>query len=810
MLKVPSVGPAPTRIMIVGEAPGATEEEQGLPFVGASGHELTNMLLEAGIRREDCFITNVCKYRPPKNDISLWVDPRKGVKLKDGTPVEYVRGKLTAFYVAEGIRELCQEIERVQPNIIIALGNTPLWALTGEVGIKNWRGSVLETDTVARVDGTPFLVLPTYHPAYILRMWHERFVAVYDLKRFAQLQHVQAVKKPDYRFIIKPTFPGVMEQIDRALTLCERPEGFTSAFDIETHPPTRTLESIAFSFSPLEAVCIPFFDLHGVDHNYWNADEEFEIVKRLRTLMTHPGLHLIGHNWHYDSQYIARLWGFVPNLSFDTMWAQHVVFPGLQKSLAFCASIYADYYSYWKEERKVKDLTPATQDENWIYNCKDVAYTHEIMGPLTTVIKARKLEFVFKRQMELYRPVLDVMLRGCKVNLVRRKKMQEAIAAEIAKHEAAINAMLAQEFNVRSPKQMQTLLYTELRLPIQYKRTAKGNKPSCDDDALTILAKQDPILRPLLQHITAVRSLGTLKGSVVGCDLDQDARFRCMFKVPGTDTYRLASSEDVFNYGTNAQNQTKGDKPSELAKQGFLRPNVRTLLMPDQDYMLFDEDLDRADAQVVAWDADDEVLKQMFREGADIHTENAKSIFGGCYGDGDPRRDKAKAGVHAVNYYCQAYRLAKVLGCTVWEAEQFIKRWLDAHPAIRAWHERIQAELFSTGTVRNAWGYEYHFYDRPDKLLPEALAWIPQSTVAIAINEVWKRTIKMCPSIQMLLQVHDSLVGQFPIEHQNWILKPMREAAQVVIPYRDPLIIPTGLKVSKVSWGEVEKIPWPS
>ena len=70
MIKVPPTGPCPARIMIVGEAPGADEVKAMQPFVGASGRELDKMLSEAGIIRADCFITNVCKRRPPANDIT--------------------------------------------------------------------------------------------------------------------------------------------------------------------------------------------------------------------------------------------------------------------------------------------------------------------------------------------------------------------------------------------------------------------------------------------------------------------------------------------------------------------------------------------------------------------------------------------------------------------------------------------------------------------------------------------------------------------------------------------------------------------
>src|SRR5690606_180190 len=103
---------------------------------GASGLELTKMLHEAGIPRSECFITNVCKYQPPYNDIGKWIDERKT------PPPGFVRHPSLSNWlhpkVLEGVLELEQEIRNVKPNLVIALGNTPLWATTGLSGITKW------------------------------------------------------------------------------------------------------------------------------------------------------------------------------------------------------------------------------------------------------------------------------------------------------------------------------------------------------------------------------------------------------------------------------------------------------------------------------------------------------------------------------------------------------------------------------------------------------------------------------------------------------------------------------------------------
>src|SRR6266404_7430913 len=148
-------GPIPARIMLVGEAPGAQEEIEGIPFVGESGKELNRMLQEAGITRSECFVTNVCRIRPPGNDINHFIAKAK----KDITNAhKQLHGRWVLPQILDGVSLLEKELQMVKPNIVVALGNVPLWALTGLWGITRWRGSML-----SRPNGTK--VIPTIHPA---------------------------------------------------------------------------------------------------------------------------------------------------------------------------------------------------------------------------------------------------------------------------------------------------------------------------------------------------------------------------------------------------------------------------------------------------------------------------------------------------------------------------------------------------------------------------------------------------------------------------------------------------------------------
>jgi len=239
-------------------------------------------------------------------------------------------------------------------------------------------------------------------------------------------------------------------------------------------------------------------------------------------------------------------------------------------------------------------------------------------------------------------------------------------------------------------------------------------------------------------------------------------------------------------------------------------PNIRKLFVPDPGYILFDADLAGADAQVVAAEAEDTDLLKAFSEGLDIHVKNATDLWGKAFTSLEgaarkARRQQCKQAVHGTNYGAAARTLANILGWSVHEAEEFQRRWFSLHPGVRAWHDRVESDLRTTRTARNAFNYRIIYFDRIDALLPQALAWIPQSTVALTCFRGALQLDKTFPTAELLLQVHDSLVFQIP-ERDSHRTTEIRKTLTNPIPYSTPLVIDWKLSKSNVSWGECENV----
>lgn len=244
-------------------------------------------------------------------------------------------------------------------------------------------------------------------------------------------------------------------------------------------------------------------------------------------------------------------------------------------------------------------------------------------------------------------------------------------------------------------------------------------------------------------------------------------------------------------------------------------PVIQCIFIPDPGCTMLEVDLQGADAQIVAWEAQDARLKELFRAGEDVHAHNAADLEPGFarLDPSDPKRKQLryefKRFVHATNYGGKPRTIARTNGWTVHETERFQQRWFSAHPGILNWHQQVRASLMSTRSVSNAFGYKITFYDRIDSVLPEALAWIPQSSVAITCFRGALALRRFAPEAQLLLQNHDSLVLQVPSPLRSETLNKIKGLLHIPVPYPDALTIPWSLKTSTKSWGDCTPQEWP-
>lgn len=325
-------------VMIVGECWGEEEERTGEPFCGPSGSLLFGLLRQVGISKDDIYLTNVFNLRPPGNNLDRLcgdkADALPGYRPIKTNPTKYVHKR----YQSE-IDRLFSEIERTRPNVIIALGNTALWALTKRVGVKRYRGSPLPTHD------TRWKVIPTWHPSAILRQWELRIITLADFSKAKKEAAFPEIRRPTRYIYMEPSLQDISDFYHEFLL--DQP--FIST-DIETR--NQQITEVGFATADgKRAIVIPFWCREKPNGNYWpTIEEELLAWKWVRRICREKPL--IGQNFSYDMQYFWRT-ARIPCPLFlgDTMLLHHSLQPELEKGLGFLGSIYTNEPS-WKFMRQ--------------------------------------------------------------------------------------------------------------------------------------------------------------------------------------------------------------------------------------------------------------------------------------------------------------------------------------------------------------------------------------------------------------------------------------------------------------------------
>lgn len=342
-------------IVIVGEAWGREEAQACAPFVGASGKLLNAMLRQVGIRREDCFVTNVLNFQPmgkyPDNDLKN-VCGTKAEGASGYPPISSGKYLLSAHQ--SELERLFREIKNEAPRLIIALGATASWALLGTSGIKKIRGApaILGGPALSRI-GSSIKVFPTYHPAAVMREYSLRPVMIADLFKARAESLFPELRRPKREIWIDPALDD-LRSFERDFIL---PSPCLSV-DIETA--REQITCVGFAPSPERSIVVPFIDPLQPDGSYWRSlDDEltaWSIVRRWCAMTLPDSLKQrvapdliglprklgIGQNHLYDINYLWSRYGILLSCDDDTMLLHHALQPEMEKGLGFLASLYTE------------------------------------------------------------------------------------------------------------------------------------------------------------------------------------------------------------------------------------------------------------------------------------------------------------------------------------------------------------------------------------------------------------------------------------------------------------------------------------
>lgn len=354
-------------VFLLGEAFGEHEARTGKGFVGPSGVELLRMLDDASVisltSEDKTFISkfyatndptmiemvwnlhpelyrsNVFQLHPPGNKLEHFCGDRKeGIR---GYPALLKSKYVRAEFIPQ-LERLADELTTVDPNLVVALGNTALWALAGRTGVKKLRG----TTCVSTHTATGYKLLVSYHPAAVLRQWEIRPTTVIDLMKINKEREYPEVRRPKREIWIEPGIEDIERFRDEYIIGCR-----LLSIDIETVG-TR-ITCIGFSPKPSLALVVPFDDGRSKNRSYWASSKDESTVYRIvKEICGDHSIPKLFQNGLYDIAFLWRAYGIKTyGFAEDTMLNQHALQPESLKGLGYLGSLYTSE-GPWKNERK--------------------------------------------------------------------------------------------------------------------------------------------------------------------------------------------------------------------------------------------------------------------------------------------------------------------------------------------------------------------------------------------------------------------------------------------------------------------------
>jgi len=454
----------------------------------------------------------------------------------------------------------------------------------------------------------------------------------------------------------------------------------------------------------------------------------------------------------------------------------------------------------------------------WLYNGLDCCVTTEVLNVLKPQLtETTRATYEFSKSLQA--PVLEMKIRGVLVDFELRDRVIGEYQKQIQQLNANLHAMVKDGIgmptgvNYASPKQLMELFYERLRIPpIKKRRLIKGQwtyTPTVDRDALEQLDSYF-LAQPLISHILGLRDISK-KISVLQTDIDRDGRMRTSYNIAGTSTGRFSSSLSEFGTGTNLQN---------------IEDRLRSVFVSDEGMKFAYIDLEQAESRLVGaieWNLFHDGRYLDACESGDLHTSVCRLAWADQPWTGDLEQDKrvaerpfyrqhsyrhmAKVLGHGTNYNGKPITMAKHTKLEAKDIASFQTKYFRAFPAHQLWHAAVASQLAQAGYLDSLTGRRRWFFGRrnDDATVREAIAYNPQGSVADILNRgmlnVWR--LGIC---QLLLQIHDAILIQYPEDLEDQIIPVVMKAIEVPLElsHGRTLLIPSEAKVGW-NWSSYSK-----
>ena len=542
---------------------------------------------------------------------------------------------------------------------------------------------------------------------------------------------------------------------------------------------------VSVSVAAGSAAYIPFA------HHYEDAPEQLtedEVLGALKPLLENPAVKKVGQNLKYDKHVLSNHGIDLQGIADDTMLMSYVLnSTSSRHDMDSLASNYLDESTTKYEEVAGKGAKQITFDQVDLeiagpYAAEDADITlrlHEVLKKELAAVPS--LEKLYREiELPLLNTICDIEQTGTLIEgeILLKQSAEIGIRLEALAQEAY--TLAEEEFNLGSPKQLQTILFEKLKLPV-IKKTPKG-QPSTAEPILQELALNYPLPKVIMEY----RGLSKLKSTYTDRLPEQinakTGRVHTSYHQAVTATGRLSSSDP------NLQNIPIRTAEGRKVRQAFIASPNNSVLAADYSQI---------ELRIMAHLSGDKGLLDAFNQGLDVHKATAAEVFSVNLAEvSQEQRRRAKAINFGLIYGMSAFGLAKQLDIGRRDAQEYIDRYFDRYPGVLTYMENTRAAAYEMGYVETLFGRRLHLPEinssngmRRQAAERTAINAPMQGTAADIIKiamlnvNAW---LKDNADIKMIMQVHDELVFEVPTDKLDYakenIGQLMSNAADLAIP----------------------------
>ena len=567
------------------------------------------------------------------------------------------------------------------------------------------------------------------------------------------------------------------------------------AFDTETTSldyMQAEIVGVSFAVKAGEAAYVPLIheDLEGGNQ----LDRDF-VLDQLRPLIEDEKQKIIGQNLKYDMSVLANHGITLRGIAYDTMLESYVLdSTATRHDMDSLALKYLGHKTIHYEDVAGKGAKQVTFDQVPIatagpYAAEDADITlqlHQTLWP--KLEKEKRLASLFN---DIEMPLLSVLSRMERNGVLVDAKMLAKQSTELAKRmddiEKESYKVAGEEFNLGSPKQIQTILFDKLGLPV-IKKTPKG-APSTAEDVLVELSLDYPLPKLILEH----RGMSKLKSTYTDklperIDVDS-GRVHTSYHQAVASTGRLSSSDP------NLQNIPIRSEEGRRIRQAFIAPRGCKLLAADYSQI---------ELRIMAHLSGDKGLLQAFAQGEDIHRATAAEVFGVPVEQvNNEQRRSAKAINFGLIYGMSAFGLARQLNIARGAAQEYVDLYFERYPGVKNFMDNTRESARENGYVETVFGRRLYLPEinhrnaqRRQYAERTAINAPMQGTAAdiikramIAVDD-WIQTSQV--DVTLIMQVHDELVFEV---HKDQVKSANSEIDRLMTQVADlkvPLVVDIG------------------